>query len=290
VKGSLPLALLLAVGSLLGLTANIVKLALIAGWPPLAFLFWAALGAGLVLLAVASASGNRPGAGRAALAYYLWSGLLSIALPNALFFSAVPHVGASFVALCLAFPPMATYVLALLLGMERIQAMRAAGVAVGLAGALVLALGRTGSGAAESFWVAAALSGPLVIAAGNIYRTRYWPAGASALSLAPGMLLGGAVLLAPVLLAQGGWWPGGGAAAGWLLLAQVAVFATTYALYFLLQKIAGPVYLSQIGSVGAILGAGIAVVALGEPLGWPLLTAGGLILMGVFLVNRARPK
>ncbi|WP_027135540.1 DMT family transporter [Geminicoccus roseus] len=286
---TLPLALLLAVGALLGLTANIVKLALQAGWPPLAFLFWATLGAGLLLLLATFLRRDPPGSGRAALAYYLWSGLLSIALPNALFFSAVAHVGAGFVALCLAFPPMATYLLALGFGMERVRATRAAGLALGLAGALVLATGRTGGGGAATFWAIAALTAPLVIAAGNIYRTRRWPQGASALSLAPGMLLGGALLLLPAVLLDGRAWAAGGPEAGWLLLAQIAVFALTYALYFVLQKIAGPVYFSQIGSVGAILGAGVAVLGLGEPAGWPLLAAGGLILAGVVLVNRKVP-
>ncbi|WP_159716556.1 DMT family transporter [Geminicoccus flavidas] len=282
-----PLLLLAVVGSLLGLTANIVKLALQAGWPALAFLCCSALGAGLVLLALAASTGNWPGLGRQALAYYLCSGLLSIALPNALFFLAIPHVGAAFVALCLAFPPLATYLLALLFRMEQLRLVRAAGVATGLLGALVLAFGRSGGGSAAPFWAAAALAGPLVIAAGNIYRTLRWPEGASALSLAPGMLLGGAVLLVPFLPLSGST-PPLGEASVMLLLAQIAVFSATYALYFILQKIAGPVYLSQIGSVGAVVGASLAVLALGEPASLALLLAGLLVLLGVFLVNRTR--
>ena len=284
--GWLPLTLLLVVGSLLGLTANIVKLALVAGWPPLAFLFWSALGAGLILLGTAVVTGNRPGTAPATLAYYAWSGLLSIALPNALFFSAIPHVGAGFVALCLAFPPLATYALALALHMERVQAIRATGIAVGLLGALVLASGKARSGDAEPLWIATALIGPLVIAFGNIYRTRYWPDGATALSLAPGMLLGGALWLLPWLWLERGSGAGADPKSALVLLAQITVFAMTYALYFILQKIAGPVYLSQIGSVGAIVGTGLAVLVLGEPAGWSLVSALVLILAGVFLVNR----
>jgi drug/metabolite transporter (DMT)-like permease len=55
-----------------------------------------------------------------------------------------------------------------------------------------------------------------------------------------------------------------------------------------LQKLAGPVYLSQIGSVGAIFGAALAVFALGEPAGAALFLAASAILFGVFLVNWAR--
>jgi drug/metabolite transporter (DMT)-like permease len=285
-----PLFCLLAVGALLGLTANVVKIAVSSGWPPLAFLFWATLGAGLILLIVAIASGNKPGVGRPDIAYALVTGLLSIAAPNALVFAAVPHVGASFVAICLALPPLLTYGLALAIGMERLRASRAVGVLFGLVGAATLASAKANGGAVDPFWIFAALTGPVFITLGNIYRTLKWPAGASALSLAPGMLLGGSALLLPFLAAIGAtFFPARqDAATSWILVAQVAIFTATYALYFVLQRLAGPVYLSQIGSVGAVFGAALAVLVLGEPASARLLAAGGLILFGVFLVNWRR--
>ena len=60
-----------------------------------------------------------------------------------------------------------------------------------LAGSLLLALGKLNAGDSPILWVLAALCVPVFLALGNIYRARYWPAGASPLSLAPGMLLGG---------------------------------------------------------------------------------------------------
>jgi drug/metabolite transporter (DMT)-like permease len=283
-----PLACLLIVGTLLGLTANLVKLAVAGGWPPLAFLFWSTLGAGIILLGAACASGNRPGVKARDIQYNLVSGLLSIALPNALLFAAIPRVGASFVAICMALPPLITYGLALIIGIERLRALRAVGVMFGLAGSAALALAKTGAGATDSLWVVAALTGPVFVACGNIYRTIRWRA--SALSLAPGMLLGAAALLLPCIAAVGeSFLPAPlDAAALSFLFAQTIVFATIYALYFILQKLAGPVYLSQIGSVGAVCGATLAVLALGEPFGPILVIAGGSILFGVFLVNWGR--
>jgi drug/metabolite transporter (DMT)-like permease len=284
----LPLALLLLVGILLGLNANLVKLAIGAGWQPLAFLLWSVAGGGVLLLGLAIALGDTPGTRGRHFVYYLVSGLVSMALPNALGYGAVPHVGAGFVSLCMAFPPLLTYVLALTLRMEHLRWVRAAGILCGLAGALLLALGKTREGGAEIFWVIAALIGPVFLAIGNIYRSKRWPAGASALSLAPGLLLGGAVLLWPYAVLTGvpllqapadvhGWW---------LLLIQMVVFAATYALYFVLQKIAGPVYLSQVGSVGAIFGAAVAVFVMGEQAGLLMLVAAIAIITGVLLVNR----
>ena len=286
----LPLACLLVVGALLGLTANVVKIAVGAGWPPLAFLFWATLGAGFLLLGGAIAGRNAPRAGFRDMKYYLATGALSIALPNALLFAAVPHVGASFGAICLSLPPLLTYGLALTIGMERFRGLRAAGVAFGLIGAAALGLTKAGAGIIDPVWIFAALIGPVFVALGNIYRTIRWPPGATALSLAPGMLLAGAAFLLAYLAATGAnFLPlSPDAAAFWLLAGQAIIFTATYSLYFVLQKLAGPVYLSQIGSVGAIFGAALAVFALGEPAGAALFLAACAILFGVFLVNWAR--
>jgi drug/metabolite transporter (DMT)-like permease len=285
-----PFLCLLAVGSLLGLTANLVKIAVGAGWPALAFLFWAALAAGCALFVLAAARGETPGVRRPDIAYYFFCGLLSIAAPNALGFGAVAHVGASFVALCLALPPLLTYGLALALGMERLRVARAAGVLFGLAGAAVLGAAKTQGPLDNALWALGALASPIFIACGNIYRTLRWPAGATALSLAPGMLISGALLTIPCLVIMGAPFrpPTFDVVAIGLLGAQVAIFTLTYALYFVLQKLAGPVYLSQIGSVAAVTGATIAVIALGEPAGIALLASAALILVGVVLVNWRR--
>lgn len=283
-----PLVCLLVVGGLLGLNANLAKLAIESGFPGLAFLFWSVLGAGVLLTLLALVTGHRPGLRRADLVYYLASGLVSMTLPNALSYGAVPHVGAGFVSLCMAFPPLFTYLLALSLRMERLHALRAAGIGCGLAGALILGLSKLVGSDAPALWIVAALVSPVFLAAGNIYRTRHWPEGASPLSLAPGMLLAGALLLLPYFATQGTS-PMDlrmNAIGLVLLVIQTVVFAATYALYFVLQKIAGPVYMSQIGSVGAVAGAALAVYVLGERANWAMGVAALLILSGVLLVNR----
>lgn len=287
-SSSLPLIILLLVGLLLGLNASLVKLGIAAGWPPLSFLFWGVLGGGVLLLGAAVVMGDRPGTRPQDFVYYLVAALVSMALPNALAYSAVPHVGAGFVSLCMAFPPLLTYVFALGLRMETLRVVRGVGIVLGLIGALMLTLGKAGQGPVEPLWMAAAMVGPVFLAIGNIYRTKWWPKGASAMSLAPGMLLGGALLVLPCALLTGSPvldlpWNGVGV---WIVIAQMVTFATTYALYFVLQKIAGPVYTSQIGSIGAVSGAAIAVFVLGERANVLLVLAAVVVLTGVVLVSR----
>ncbi len=71
-----------------------------------------------------------------------------------------------------------------------------------------------------------------------------------------------------------------------LLLIEVAVFAVLYLLYFVLQKLAGPVYLSQIGTVAALSGTSFAVFVLGESAPANLALAAGLVIIGTFLFHR----
>ena len=104
------------------------------------------------------------------------------------------------------------------------------------------------------------------------------------------MLIAAALLLAPVIGVAGApLLPPLNATTIALVLAQTVVFTATFSLIFVLQGLAGPVYLSQIGSVGAAAGGAIAVVVLGEPARPGLAVAATLaILAGAWLVNRTR--
>ena len=290
-KGAQALGSLILVGTLLALSLVVAKLADGHGAPRLAFLTVAMAGAGLVLVMVTAALRQPMRLDWRTLEYAVVSGFLA-ALPNALGFVAVRHVGAGFVSLGFAFPILFTWLMAVALRMERPRAMRLIGVLLGLAGGLVLAAARAGSGDGAGGWVALVLAMPVVIAVGNVYRTLRWPEGASPVFLAALMMLGAALVLLPLALALE---PGqvrdliGSAATVRLLLVEIGVFSVLYIFYFLLQKIAGPVYLSQIGTVAALVGTSIGVLALGEAPPPRLAWAGVLVASGTFLFHRGAP-
>lgn len=286
------LSCLLAGGSLLGLSTNLAKLAGETRLSPLAFLCWSIIGAAFVLTVVSALRRDLPPLNARALEYYAVSALVGVAGSNLIFFSAIPHVGASFVALIISLPPLLTYVGALALGMERFKMMRAAGVATALAGAAVLAAGKFSAPNPNAFWILLALSGPVLLAIGNLYRTLRWPKGASADALAPGMLIAAAVMLLGA-----GFLPGFSLAVPMdqslplvLIATQSVVFAGMFLLLFMLQKAGGPVLLSLLGSVGALVSVPVATLLQNEAPPEGLMLGATLIAAGVALLACGKAK
>jgi len=288
----LPLLLLFAGGALLGLSTNIAKQAAGAGVAPLAFLVWSLAGATVISFIVAAWRRRLPPVNPRSIRYYLVSALVGVAGPNFIFFAAIPHVGASFVALMITLPPLLTYVGALALGMERFLALRATGVAVALAGAGLLASSRLQAPDADLFWTALVLLGPVLLAIGNLYRTLRWPAGASAQALAPGMLFAATLMLLSASLLPGHTLaiPRESSLPVTLVALQALVFAAQFQVLFSLQKIGGPVLLSLLGSVGAVVSVPVAIYLQNETPPAALIPAAILIVSGVVLLVRSRAK
>lgn len=287
-----PLLCLLLGGALLGLSTNLAKLAGEMSLAPLAFLTWSIVGAAVMLLSLAIVRKTLPPLTKRTVEYYAVSALVGVAGSNFIFFSAVPHVGAGFVALIISLPPLLTYVGALALGMERFNVMRACGVVAALAGAGVLAINKLSGSSADNFWIFVALLGPVLLAIGNLYRTLRWPPGVAAAALAPGMLLAAALMLLvtglltdlPLHLPQTKALPLA------LIGAQSLVFAGQFLVLFTLQKNGGPVLLSLLGAVGALVGVPVAVLLQGEAPPPGLLWGALLIGTGVALVSLGRTK
>ncbi len=283
----IPFACLLVGGVFLGISTNLAKFAIEIGLTPLGYLFWSIAGAALILQIVALIQRDTLPLNSRNLEYYVIAALVSVAGSNLIFFSAIPHVGAGFVALIIALPPLLTYLGALLLSIERFDKWRALGVAAALAGAGVLAARKFTAPDASIFWIVLALCGPVLLAIGNIYRSLRWPANASAIALAPGMLIAAALMLAAVALL-----PNFSLVVPYqqvlplaLIIVQAGIFAAQFLLLFLLQKTGGPVLLSLLGAIGAVVGVPVAVFLQGEAPPEGLILGASLIALGVALVT-----
>lgn len=198
-----PLMYLIATGALLGLATILAKIAPRAGLSPLAFLAWSVAGAALLLIVPRLLDGERLPVSRRVLEYYAIAALVSLAVPNFILFAAIPHIGVSFVALAIAFPPLLTYAGAVLLGIERFDIGRALGVGLALAGAALIAFLKPRLVAADMFRVIAVLLGPVLLSLlGAVAAVLAVPFAIIALGEAPptGLVPGAALIASGIAL------------------------------------------------------------------------------------------
>ena len=202
--GARAVAYLLFAGALYGLLFSINKVATTNGVPGLAYVFWHTLGAGLILWLGCLATRTPVRFDRAHLRLYFVAGALGISIPVSLLAHVAPNLPASLVVMVTCLSPTCTYLMAMALRMERFRLLSTGGVALGLAGILILVVpGITLPSFAEVSWLLLALLAPVCFAAFNIAGAILWPPKAHSLGLACGIQLGGAVVLVPVMLGTG---------------------------------------------------------------------------------------
>lgn len=289
--GWLPFVLVLTIGTLWGATFSIGKIAVMHGIPPTAYAFFQSAGAGLALLLLALLRGEIARPRPRLLLYGLAAGTLGLTLPNINFTTVIRHLEAGTMSVIITLAPLATYVGALALGLERRSLLRVAGLLCGLAGALVLLVpGATVPGVDQSHWVLLAVLTPLCYAAQSLFAARYLPVGIGSQRLARLMLFGAALTSGLAMVATDSvYLPRGLGTAEIAMLLQIAVSSVAYVILFEVLRRAGPVYFSQVGYVVTVTGVLWGVAIFGErPTPW-LVLAALLVLGGLFLVSR-RPR
>ncbi len=287
----LPLAMILALGSLWGLAFSFSKMATVGGVHPVSYTFWQGLGAGLVVAAICRLRGWRIPVSRAYLGYYLTIGLIGIAIPNVNLVAAIAHLPAGVMVLTIPFVPLMTYVIAIALKMERFSPLRFAGVLCGLAGVGLIVLPKASlPDAAAAPWFLLALLTPAFYAATNVVAARLRPPDSRSAPLAAGMLLAAALLLAPVVWQLDVlYWPrlpAGPAEIG--IGGQIVVSSIAYFIFFEVLRLAGPVFMSFTGYIVTLTGIGWGVLLFGERHSPWVWGAAALIFTGLALVNLRR--
>ena len=278
-------------GSLLGAIFPIGKLVASAGIGAPTWAFVISAGTGSILVFAQLVRGRMQAPDHARLRYYGITGLISYAIPNVLVFLVVGPLGAGLTGLMFTLSPLFTILLSRIAGTGSLAPLGLAGIATGCAGAVIIAAsGRAsgGSGAAL-LWLVPALAIPAFLAAGNVYRTLAWPSGADPIELAAGSHLAAAfVLLVLGPLAPGPFLPAALGGATVLMAAQIAISVLMFVVFFRLQAVGGPVYLSQISYVGAAVALLSGMVLLGERHPASTWAGAAIIAGGVAMTTLAR--
>lgn len=275
--------LLIYVGVMTGLNFPLGKLAAQAGVPPALWAMIISLGASIVLLPAMVAQGAFLLPRGAMLRYVVLAGLITFVAANLLVFAALPHIGAGHVGLMFALSPVFTLGLSALVGLRVPGGLGLTGIGLGMIGACLVALERGGV-SDKVVWTVAAFGIPALLAIGNVYRTLDWPKEGRPEVLAFWSHATAAMTFAAILLLHHGHIPVQGLAEiPVVTMLQMVIAGVTFPAFFLLQRLGGPVLLSQIGYVAAATGMAAGVAVLGERFG--ALTWGGtaLIAVGVLL-------
>ncbi len=291
--GALAVVYLLCAGSLYGLLFSINKVATTNEVPGLAYVFWHTLGAGLILGLGCAAARLPVGLDRAHLRLYLVAGAVGIAIPVSLLAHVAPRLPASLVVMVTSLSPTCTYLMAMTLRMERFRLLSTGGVALGLAGILILVVpGITLPSFAEVSWLLLALLAPVCFAAFNIAGALLWPPKAHSLSLACGIQIGGAVVLVPVMIGTGETYlfPGPLLAGDLAILGATAVTALVWYFIFEILRLGGPLFLSQFGYIVVLSGFGWGAVIFGERLSGSAWIAAALLLAGLAVLTWSKRR
>ena len=255
--------------------------------PPLTVVLGRVGIAALVLLAVVRLAGHAMPRAARAWGAFLVMGALNNALPFSLIVWGQVYMDSGVASILNATTPLFTVLLAhLVTADEKLTPSRAAGVAIGFAGAVVL----VGPGALEGLGVAglaqlAVLAAAASYACASLYgrRLRALPPTVAA----AGMLCASTVLILPLALIVDRPWtlrPGALAIAAGVGLALLST-ALAYLLYFRILRAAGATNLMLVTfliPVSALLLGGL---ILGERLDWRALAGMGLIFAGLACVD-----
>lgn len=287
-RSSWPLILLLIGGAAYGTIFSANKIAIEGGFPFVAFTFYQALLAGVVLLVIGLVQGERPGTTGAHLRQYGVTALFGFIVPFIVFSFVADKVPPSVVTLLLALTPALTYLFAFILRLERFRWLSVAGVLFGFAGILIIVLPRGSLPAPDmAGWVLLALLGPLGFAMNNVSVALLRPASSTSATLSAGVLIVSAVVLFVIMLAAEGFvWIGNlGRDAILGLLWASAVNGLTFLVLFEIIRMAGPVFFAQFNYVSVAAGILWALVLFADVPSLWVWIALAVLAVGLVLAN-----
>ena len=280
--------ILFFLGAVWGLTFSLAKIAAEAGGEPFGIAFWQAFVSGAFLFLFNLARRKPLNFRMRHTKLILIISLLGTVIPGVLFYWAASKVDAGVLAITVSIVPLATYLFAVPLKLERAVARRVAGVIAGAVAIGLLVLPKNGlPDPAAVPWVLIACVSSLAYAAENIVLDMNRPVELGAVSLVCLTSLAASVILLPVAFATGQFIipdvvPGE---------LEISIFilgiisAAGYSMFVYLIRRSGPVFASQAGYLVTMGGVIWGIVIFSESHTVWVWLALATMMIGVFLVN-----
>lgn len=286
------LVVMLALGAGWGLTMPMSKLSVSTGRLPFGILFWQLL-ISAATLGIVQALRRRPlPMDRNAMPVYVIIALVGTLIPSGSALLAYRHLPAGIMSILVSTVPMVVFAMALALGGDRFSWGRFGGLALGLAGVVLLTAPQGGLAAGTAgLWVLVALVAPAMYALEVIYVGHWGTRGLGPTQVMLGASLVGAALALALALVTGQFFvplpPFG--PADWAIVVGAVINAFAYTTYVWLVGHAGSTFAAQSSYLVTGFGVVWAMALLGESYSgwtWVALVA---VLSGVALVQ-PRPR
>ncbi|WP_114285924.1 DMT family transporter [Candidatus Halocynthiibacter alkanivorans] len=282
-----PIVLIISIGSMVGVSFTLSKVAANAGAPPFTALFWQLLVATLVLLTLGIVTGRRLQLTRNHLAYYMGAGILGISAPALIAYTVLGHLSTGFYSALVTLSPLFTFVITAGVERQMLPLHRLIGILVGLIGVSLVTLTGLDLVGTGMIWIGLAVLGPLALAMGNVFRSRAYPVGGDPIMMATGALLSQLIIVWPALFFLGDK-TGAEVLATGPQLAVICVgliTAIAYVLTFEVQRRTDGVGFAQVGYFATLSGIGVGAVTFGEHISPMLLIALSILFMGLAISN-----
>ncbi len=272
----------------MGGTFTLAKLVTEAGVHPFGLaLLTSVIGAAILLPYGVTRHGGIPLGGDYIRVYFI-AGTLGTALPSSVLFFSAAHMPAGILAIIVSLVPLMTYGIALLLGVERLQRLRAAGIGLGFAAILMIVVPDAGlPETSMAPWALFALIVPLAYSCENVYIAIRRPPKSNPFVLLCGMLSAGSLILLPLVWANDAWIPLDvvWTPSLWWILALAAINIIGYVLFLELIRMAGPLFAAQMGYVVTASGVLWGVVIFGETHSAWVWAALAVLFAGIAVVH-----
>ena len=282
------MACLALMGAGWGVTQPLAKIAVSAGYRHIGLIFWQMVIGALVMALIQVVRRRRLVLTGPAIRLYALIALIGTLLPNSATYEALRYLPSGLISILLSLVPLFAFPIAILLGNEKFKWVRFSGLALGLAGVLLI-VGPQASlpeGAMVVF-IPLALIAPFFYGLEGNIVAKWGLGGLQPVDVLFGASIVGAVLAFPVAVASGqfidprGPW---GAPEIALIISSI-IHVLVYTAYVWMVGRAGPVFAVQVSYLVTGFGVGWAMLILGESYSVWVWAAMAVILGGVFLVQ-----
>ncbi|WP_295312905.1 DMT family transporter [Roseobacter sp.] len=284
------IAVLIIMGAGWGITLPLTKIAVSTGYQHFGLIFWQLVIGAVLMSVIGLIRGTRLPVTRPQLAICLMVLMIGTVLPNTTSYQAAVHLPSGVLSLLLSMVPMLAFPVALAMGLDRFSLPRLAGLSLGLAGVLIIAVPGAQAMNLSVFWIIVALIASLCYGLEGNLVARFGTAGLDAFQVLYGASLMGAVIMLPVAVVTGQWIPPAAAFTpeGKALIAGSAIHVLVYAGYVWMVGRAGPVYAVQVSYLVTGFGVFWAKLILGETYSPGIWAAMALMFAGIWLVQPRR--